>query len=146
MAGRLQRFFGLPWRERLMLAGSMFALPLLSSALRVAGYGRTRAWIERMTRRAPAVRDAAALAYAQRVAALADIAGRRGAVAATCLPQALLVYGLLRRRGLAPTLELGARSEDGTLGAHAWVEVDGVALGSGAAGHRAFKRGETATS
>ena len=105
-------------------------LPLVSLSLRLAGYGPTRRWVERLSPvgspRTVATTDVQA---AERMAQLAAIAGRRGAVTATCLRQSMLVYGLLRRRGFAPELVLGVRKLDQSFDAHAWVELEGVALG-----------------
>ncbi|HET9483328.1 MAG TPA: hypothetical protein VFO79_05165, partial [Xanthomonadales bacterium] len=83
MARALDRWRALPPRERATLLALAVALPFVALVLRVAGYGRTRRWIERVSRRKPIPSDAAAIARAQRLAALADIAGRRGAVAAS---------------------------------------------------------------
>ena len=81
--------------------------------------------VEIITRRArqhPASRDD--INAACRLAQLAAIAGRHGAVAATCLRQSLLVYGWLRWRGLDPKLLLGIMPENGSFQAHAWVELE----------------------
>ena len=85
--------------------------------------------VEIITRRArqhPASRDD--IKAACRLAQLAAIAGRHGAVAATCLRQSLLVYGWLRWRGLDPKLLLGIMPENGSFQAHAWVELEDVRL------------------
>lgn len=44
-----------------------------------------------------------------------------------CLRRALILGHLLRRNG--PALRLGVAREDGEVRAHAWLEVDGVAVG-----------------
>lgn len=49
--------------------------------------------------------------------------------AMTCLPRALALQRMLARRGIAAALRIGVRKEAGTLAAHAWVEVGGLALG-----------------
>ena len=76
-------------------------------------------------RRAPSKRDVIA---ANDLAQLAQIAGRRGFGRATCLPQALAVYGAIRRRGLTPVIQIGVRKHNGSFEAHAWVELAGIAL------------------
>ncbi|MEM6731375.1 MAG: lasso peptide biosynthesis B2 protein [Myxococcota bacterium] len=43
----------------------------------------------------------------------------------TCLFRSLAAYGALRRLGHRPGFVLGVRSRDGTLEAHAWIELDG---------------------
>ena len=59
-------------------------------------------------------------------------------IAATCLRQALLVHWLLRRRGFSPELKLGVRKQADAFDAHAWVELQGVALGQGELTHVPF--------
>ena len=73
-------------------------------------------------------------------AAQSAIAGRHGAVQATCLRRSLLLLGLLRRRGLRPVLQLGVAGRSGPFQAHAWVELDGERLLPGDAEHRPFSR------
>jgi transglutaminase superfamily protein len=47
---------------------------------------------------------------------------------ATCLSQAIALTWMLRRRGIAAVVRLGARSQRGAFKAHAWVEYQGVVL------------------
>jgi hypothetical protein len=118
----------------------MLALPSIAAALRLFDYQRTRQWLERRSSRAgsrPA--DSGDFAAAQDLANLASIAGRHGAIKATCLRQSLLVYWLLRRRGLDPDIKLGVRKHDGVFDAHAWVELDGVALAQSDPVHQPFE-------
>lgn len=44
-----------------------------------------------------------------------------------CLTRSLVLVRLLARRGIETTLVIGVRAEDG-FAAHAWVELDGIAL------------------
>jgi transglutaminase superfamily protein len=46
-------------------------------------------------------------------------------VRATCLRESLVLYAMLRRRGVVPRLCLGVRKDAGQLAAHAWIECDG---------------------
>jgi hypothetical protein len=125
----IRRWGDLNGRQRAWLAFFAAALPLLRLSLRTRGYSDTREWVERWTasggQRQPSRAD---VQGANDLARLAQIAGRRGVVAASCLPQALAVYGALRRRGLAPELRIGVRKQDGRFEAHAWVELAGIAL------------------
>ena len=55
----------------------------------------------------------------------------------------LRVFGLVRtgkllRRGFAPELKIGVRKQDGAFDAHAWVELQGVALGQSELVHQVF--------
>ncbi len=114
-----------------MLLALMSTLPIVATSLRFAGYVRTRRWLERISRHPqPHVASEAELAAAERLAELASIAGRRGLISATCLRQSLLVYALLRRRGLQPELKIGVRKQGGEMDAHAWVAVGAISLGA----------------
>jgi len=42
-----------------------------------------------------------------------------------CLERSILLWSLLRRRGIESELRIGVATEDGTIRAHAWVEIDG---------------------
>jgi len=141
MSGRLARWLELAPNERWLLLGLMLGLPAVTLLLRVFGFVRTRDWLERRSRK-PSSRLATAddLHSAERLAQLADIAGRRGAVTVTCLRQSLLVWCLLRRRGLDPELKLGVRKERTSFDAHAWVELQGVALAQTDLAHSPFPR------
>ncbi len=66
----------------------------------------------------------AVLAYALRLGRLARIAGRYVPANGSCLRQSLLVWWLLRRKGMPAVLRIGVQKQDG-FSAHAWVEVAG---------------------
>lgn len=134
MKRSLRAWLALAPRERRSLALLLVGLPLVAGLLRWRGLAGTQRWLEGFAGKALS-RSACTdeLHAARRLAELAAIAGRRGAVPATCLPQSLLVHALLRRRGLAPELKLGVRQGGMGLQAHAWVELDGIALGPGEA-------------
>ena len=82
--------------------------------------------------------DAAAAAGAERLAWLARAVGARSPWRTSCLRQALAVWWLLRRRRLPAELKIGVIRRDPPFQAHAWVELDGVALDPEAAAHVAF--------
>ena len=126
---RLQGWRALPPAERPVMVRLLVGLPLVALALRVLDYRRTRALVEWLSRHpSPRAATAQELREADRLAQLAATAGNRGLVQASCLRQALLVHGMLRRRGLAPELKLGVRREGEAFLAHAWVELAGTRL------------------
>lgn len=95
------------------------------------------------SRPAPALRPApipadcsVGRALARRVERLA----RRFPTRATCLVQAVALWLLLRRRGLAARVRLGVRQDKGVLEAHAWVDMAGATVmgGEAAAGFTAI--------
>src|SRR6266566_2068717 len=100
-----------------------------SLSLRWIGLQATMNWLERFLsahRQTPLLAlsgaDPAAIGRTVRIAAV------YGPYHATCLPRALVVWGLLRRCALEGELTIGVRKAEGELEAHAWVELDGVSL------------------
>ena len=55
-----------------------------------------------------------------------------------CLEQSLVLWWLLRRRGIAAELRIGARKEFERFEAHAWVEVGSAVLNDASAEHQHF--------
>jgi len=126
------RWTALSWRDRCRLVAMAMLLPAVDLALRCVGVHGTQRLLglaneDAMTAGTPAPNDAA-VQDAQQLARLANIAGRRGLYANTCLRQALAIQWWLRRKGLAAQLRIGAQADQGVLQAHAWVELDGHAL------------------
>ena len=65
------------------------------------------------------------------------VAASYGPYRAKCLPRSVALWTLLRRHGYDPQLQIGVRNGVRGFEAHAWVELDGIALGQNAA-DRAF--------
>lgn len=117
----------------------VLALPGLNLGLKLRGYRATCRWVERLYPAAAARPTTPAdMRSAHHAATLAARASRHTPGNASCLRQALFVYGLLRRRGLNPRMQLGTRVTHSIPNMHAWVELDGIALGQGALEHQAF--------
>lgn len=116
--------------DKRRIAALAILLPLINLSLHLFGTRRTRRWLLHASRsRAPNTDIVRELPRAERLAALAARLGRHGRHQASCLRQALAVEYCLRRDGLPAQLRLGTRkSQDGRMQAHAWVELDGVAL------------------
>jgi len=128
MLARIGKWWGLPPAQRRQFLLMLVALPLVSLSLRLFGYTRCRRWIESMSTCAAHSATEQELRSAEVIAQLAEKAGRTGFYAATCLRQSLLVYGWLRRWGLAPELRLGVRKGIEDFAAHAWIELEGRVL------------------
>ncbi len=141
MGRRLAGWRALTWGERGRLIACAIGLASVHLALALLGYRRTHRIVEALSQRSDKRQaNPEDIAAARRLARLAAIAGRYGAVHASCLRQSLLLYGWLRRRGFDPRLRLGVKPEQqGPFGAHAWVELEGQRLLPGDAGHAAFQ-------
>jgi hypothetical protein len=122
---RWRRFRALSRAERRLLLEVWVLLGGISVVLALTDYPRTRRALEGLMPRTVITRTPAAedLDYAMRIGSLARIAGRHLPLNASCLRQSLLVWWLLRRRGLAPVLRIGVNKDQG-FAAHAWVELD----------------------
>ena len=112
--------------ERRVFRQALLLLPALALGLRLLGLRRTQAWLLRFSR--PGASPVQPIPDAQRLAYLVRAAAAHGPYRATCLPQALAVWWLLRRHGLSGDLRIGVRKAAGQFEAHAWVEYQGLVL------------------
>jgi len=48
----------------------------------------------------------------------------------SCLEHSLVLHWMLRREGIAAAMRIGGRKQSGQFEAHAWIEVNGIPLGS----------------
>lgn len=89
-------------------------------------------WIELRTRPYPKVASRAAIPLGKKSRVDIDtLAWCVGAAAGThmvfvrCLERSLTLQRLLRRQGVHAQLRIGVRSTEGSIEAHAWIEVEG---------------------
>jgi hypothetical protein len=123
------------WR---ILLAAAWLLPATALSLRVFGYRRTRAWMERhVSPNKSEPTDAAA--EAARVTRLVSVAAHHGAYRANCLRQALVAWWLLGRRGIGADLVIGVRKDAHGFAAHAWVEFNGEVIIGGADSPERFR-------
>jgi hypothetical protein len=110
--------------DMLLLAEAGLAVVAAQVLLATVGLRRLARWTLRMSSRprslGPSVPQETAAWAVNATAQRLD---------ATCLPRALALQWLLARRGLPSELCIGLRTKGAPLPAHAWVEVDGRALG-----------------
>jgi hypothetical protein len=117
------------------------ALMVVRALIAVTGFRRSTAAIWWLADRLPPPRhaDLTGRAFAEaRARSIARIAGRLPS-RPRCLPRALLLAGLLRRRRIGAELCLGARM-DGAFDAHAWIEIDGWPVNEAADLRTAYSR------
>ena len=69
------------------------------------------------------------LSSARRLHRLVGWAARLHLLSMTCLVQSLALRWMLRRRGIASQLKIGATKISGSFHAHAWLEMDGEKVG-----------------
>lgn len=127
--GSWARFSRLPRFEKVCFLQAFFLLPLMVLALRMFSFQRCHVLLARVAGSRPAPGDAqGVLATAHSVARMVRAASRRVVPSPTCLHNSLVLWFLLRRRGIASELHIGGRRQEGRFEAHAWVECAGEVL------------------
>ena len=123
---RLRKFLELSPEDRVLFLKLWSLLPLVAALLRLLDYPRTLRLLSRWSPAASPRVDLPqdSMSYALRLGRLARMAGRYVPTNGSCLRQSLLVWWLLRRKGMPAELRIGVRTQEGFT-AHAWVEVDG---------------------
>jgi hypothetical protein len=119
-------------------AGGLLATWL---GLRLAGFRRWKsvlAWLAPSANPTMRRQNASQRELAELIARLAAAAARNVFFGTNCLEQSLVLWWLLRRRGISAELRIGARKEFERFEAHAWVEVDSAVLNDASAEHLQF--------
>ncbi len=116
----LHKFLRLPAADRSLLVRSV----VLVGAARLALWALPFNVVRRLLSR-PARRSSASYATTERIGWAISVA-KRFVPNGNCLPQALAAESLLRRSGHPVELRIGvAKTDQGRLEAHAWVESGG---------------------
>ena len=120
MSSQLQRFLSLPVSDRRLLMRSVALIGAARAALWVLPFNIARRLLVR-----PGRPRSAPFATTERIGWAISI-GKRFVPKGNCLPQALAAESLLVRAGHPVELRVGvAKSANGWLEAHAWVESRG---------------------
>ena len=127
------------WRERGLLLRVLVLLAAARLALLVVPFRRLARYLGPADVESPLEVNSEVLAEAARVAWAIRVVSRRTPWASTCFPQALTGLVLLRGRGIATTLYLGAAIRRDRVGmeAHAWLRC-GPCFVTGGAGHHEY--------
>ena len=121
-----RKFWRLSCLERQLFIQALLLLPLSALALRLISFKRLQSFLIHL---APVKQPSKEIPpNARSTHVLVQAAARHGAYCATCLPQSLTLWWLLRRQGVESDLRFGARKEAGQIEAHAWVELLGIPL------------------
>ena len=138
--GTWRTFSRLTTAERLVALEAGLGLTATWIALRTVGFRHWKRVLESLAIRKKTSAPATEVSINE-IAALArmeDAAARNLFFDTNCLEQSLVLWWLLRRRGIAADLRIGARKSGQRFEAHAWVEFCGMALNSGGEEHLHF--------
>jgi len=136
-----QKFWRLRGYERGIALEAATGLAATWLGLRITGFRRWKNLLSRLTPAANTAsrpRAASQSEPAKVIARMAAAAARNVFFGTNCLEQSLVLWWLLRRRGITAELRIGARKEFERFEAHAWVEVDSVVLNDTSAEHLHF--------
>jgi hypothetical protein len=139
--GTWRNFWRLSGFERGIALEATACLLATWAGLRVAGFRR---WKNLLGWLAPRVVPEAAASNvsleetARQIARMEEAAVRNVFFGTNCLEQSLVLWWLLRIRGIAAELRIGARKEANRFEAHAWIEFQGVILNGAGEEHLHF--------
>ena len=141
MIERWERFWRLSALGRGVVLEATGGLLATWVGLRLIGFRR---WERVLAIFAPTVgttgsaQGASAQESALLIGRMQEAAARNLFFRTNCLEQSLVLWWLLRRRGIDAALRIGARKESDRFEAHAWVELDSQVLNDASAEHRHF--------
>jgi Transglutaminase-like superfamily len=128
MLRQWQKFHELSPQEKFLLLQALFLLPVNVLGLRVFGFRRWQAALEKLlAKRQPN----SAIATAPDIARVVNLASAQ-MFRAVCLPRSMTLWWMLGRRGIASELRIGVRKEADIFTAHAWLECQGIILNDSA--------------
>lgn len=133
------RFRRLTGSERSVVLSAAAATISTRLALRLVGFRFWKSVLELTFPRAISS-EISMPAAVESIVRFEAAAARRLFFRANCLERSLVLWWLLRRRGIGATFRLGARKASGAFEAHAWVEFDGAVLNDPAGTHLNFIR------
>lgn len=116
-----------PLEQRLCLQAMMILICTIVG-LKLAGLRRCQSALARVMRaagHAGEMEPEAAARRARMIARAVRRVGHHGPCRSTCLAEALVVWSLLRRNGIASDLQIGVRKSGMSLEAHAWIVRNG---------------------
>lgn len=115
---------------------SLFLLPLLRVSLQFISYRRLIAFLKRTSLNAKPGMDEEQVTVD--IEHMVRLAARIRFTFATCLTRSMVLWWLLRRRGIQSDIRFGVRRDGGEILAHAWVESAGQVINDRPDIHQVF--------
>ena len=127
MWARLRQFNALEPPVRRSFFFTVLLLPLISVSLRLRGFAKTRAWLQKHFATPQLSKELYSICP-KVTARMVRAASRYGLSHPTCLQESLALWCILGRQGVPCELRVGVRKHTDKFEAHAWVEHYGVPL------------------
>jgi hypothetical protein len=137
-AHKWKTFWSLDPAERSVARSAAAGLVSTWFGLRVFGFSRWQQKLARKFSRAEIKSSATPAISANRIAQLQEAAALALFLPTNCLERSLALWSLLNRRGFPAEFKLGARKQSEKFEAHAWVELNRVALNNPLEEQRGF--------
>jgi hypothetical protein len=143
---QLRRFSALERRARGLFLRAAALLPLVYFSLRLRGFRKTQALLERLLSPPNHESEPSTLASINLTVRMVRAAVRHSVGHPTCLEESLALWWLLGRQGIASELRIGVRKQNEKFEAHAWVERRRSALNEPEALHQHYAAFDAALS
>lgn len=137
-ANKWRTFWSLHRTERSVVRSAAAGLARTWFGLRLFGFSRWQRMLARKFAQVKMKNSATPEVSANRIAQLQEAAALTLFLPTNCLERSLALWSLLIRRGFPAELKLGARKQSEKFEAHAWVELEGVALNNPSEEQRDF--------
>lgn len=121
---RWKKFWALSAAEKKIFLTSLYGLPIVYLRLRLFGFKHYLASLQRITL-AESHPEIDSLPYAAQTSYLVNGAARLLFRREACLERSIMLWSMLRRQGIEGDLKIGVATENKSIRAHAWVEIDG---------------------
>jgi len=135
---RLRRFSALESPARVLFLRAAALLPLVSLSLRLRGFRKTQAFLQKFRSLPGNPADTSASSSADLTVRMVRAAVRNSLGHPTCLDESMTLWWLLERQGIGSELRVGVRKDGEKFEAHAWVEREGLALNEPESKHKHF--------
>ena len=121
---RFKKFWALSGADKMTLMVAFCGLPGVYLNLRRFGFKNYLARLQHIPL-AEIPPDIETSSVPAQISYLVNAAARLLFRREACLERSILLWLLLRRRGIESELKIGVANEDSSMRAHAWVEIDG---------------------
>ena len=119
--------------DRALVKRAMFLLPIVAASLKTVGLRRTQSWLTRNSLGPIVPPTEQTRSNVRRTAQMVAVACRRHPLRNGCLPRTIVLWSLLRRRGIEADVRIGVCCDtEGAVKAHAWLEWNGEVLNDAA--------------
>jgi len=127
--------------ERGVALEAAVALTVTWAGLRLVGFRRWKrvlAWLAPTIAETSSAQGARQHESARVISRVEESVARHLFIRSNCLERSLVLWWLLRVRGISADLRIGARKDADRFEAHAWVELGGEVISSGNDAHLHF--------